>query len=166
VLRQKDSRSIISSTYKDVLCNKVASYLSLFVATLMARSTGIFGNKETTSNETNTWSALRVLPLSCHFAELQGLPMTCLFSRGIHASHWQVTSSLGYLSSHDCKFRSSLMKTLDCSVETLGLDYNSTGLCNHLFKPDCSQRNMIVQIWLQWTNKLKIWTSWNFVLPS
>jgi hypothetical protein len=26
------------------------------------------------------------------------------------------------------------MKTLDWSVETLGLDYNSTGLCNHLFK--------------------------------
>ena len=22
------------------------------------------------------------------------------------------------------------------SVETLGLDYNSTGLCNHLFKPE------------------------------
>jgi hypothetical protein len=36
--------------------------------------------------------------------------------------HWQVTSSLGY--------------TLDWSVETLGLDYNSTGLCNHLFKPE------------------------------
>ena len=28
------------------------------------------------------------------------------------------------------------MKTLDWSVETLGLDYNSTGLCNYLFKPD------------------------------
>jgi hypothetical protein len=28
------------------------------------------------------------------------------------------------------------MKTLDWSVETLGLDYNSTGLCNHLFKPE------------------------------
>jgi hypothetical protein len=26
------------------------------------------------------------------------------------------------------------MKTLDWSVETLGPDYNSTGLCNHLFK--------------------------------
>jgi hypothetical protein len=44
--------------------------------------------------------------------------------------------SLGYLRSHDCNFRSPLMKTLDWSVETLGLDYNSTGLCNHLFKPE------------------------------
>ena len=51
-------------------------------------------------------------------------------------SHWQVTSSLGYLRSHDCNFRSPLMKTLDWSVETLGLDYNSTGLCNYLFKPE------------------------------
>ena len=29
-----------------------------------------------------------------------------VFARGIHASHWQVTSSLGYLRSHDCNFRS------------------------------------------------------------
>ena len=43
------------------------------------------------------------------------------------ASHWQ--------QSH-CNFRSPLMKTLDWSVETFGLDYNSTGLCNHLFKPE------------------------------
>ena len=35
-----------------------------------------------------------------------------------------------------CNIRSPLMKTLDWSVETLGLDYNSTGLCNHLFKPE------------------------------
>jgi hypothetical protein len=42
----------------------------------------------------------------------------------------------GYLRSHDCNFRSPLMKTLDWSVETLGLDYNSTGLCNNLFKPE------------------------------
>ena len=34
------------------------------------------------------------------------------------------------------KFRSPLMKTLDWCVETLGLDYNSTGLCNNLFKPE------------------------------
>jgi hypothetical protein len=47
-----------------------------------------------------------------------------------------VTSSLGYLRSHDCNFRSPLMKTLNWSVETLGLGYNSTGLCNHLFKPE------------------------------
>ena len=33
------------------------------------------------------------------------------------------------------------MKTLDWSVETLGLDYNSTGLCNHLNQS--SERNMI-----------------------
>jgi hypothetical protein len=32
------------------------------------------------------------------------------------------------------------MKTLDWSVETLGLDYNSTGLCNHLNQS--SERNM------------------------
>ena len=52
------------------------------------------------------------------------------------SSHWQVTSplALGYLRSHNCNFRSPLMKTLDWSVETLGPDYNSTGLCNHLFK--------------------------------
>ena len=57
-------------------------------------------------------------------------------ARGIYASHWQVTSSLGYLRSHDCNFRSPLMKTLDWNVETLSPDYNSTGLCNHLFKPE------------------------------
>jgi hypothetical protein len=44
--------------------------------------------------------------------------------------------TLGYLRSHDCNFRSPLMKILDWSVETLGPDYNSTGLCNHLFKPE------------------------------
>ena len=61
-----------------------------------------------------------------------------LIARGIHAPYWQVTSSLGYLRSHNCIFRSPLMKkTLDgWSVETLGLDYNSTGLCNHLFKTE------------------------------
>jgi hypothetical protein len=36
----------------------------------------------------------------------------------------------------DCNFRSPLMKTLDWNVETLGLDYNSTALCNNLFKPE------------------------------
>ena len=36
---------------------------------------------------------------------------------------WQVTSFLGYLKSHDCNFRSPLMKTLDWSVKTLGLGY-------------------------------------------
>ncbi len=56
VLRQKDRGSIISSIGMDVLCDKVTSCLNL---TLMARSTGIFVNKETTSND----SALRVLPL-------------------------------------------------------------------------------------------------------
>jgi hypothetical protein len=60
----------------------------------------------------------------------------CLFAREIYAFHWQVTCSLGYLRSHDCNFRSPLMKTLDWSVETLGLDYNSTGLCSRLFKPE------------------------------
>jgi hypothetical protein len=40
------------------------------------------------------------------------------------------------LRSHDCNFRSPMMKTLDWSVETLGHDYNSTGLCNNLFKPE------------------------------
>jgi hypothetical protein len=49
---------------------------------------------------------------------------------------------IGYLGSHDCNFRSPLMKTLDWSVETLGLDYNSTGLCNHLFNQS-NERNMI-----------------------
>ncbi len=31
-------------------------------------------------------------------------------------------------------FRSSLMKTLDWSVETLGCECNSTGLCIHFYK--------------------------------
>jgi hypothetical protein len=35
-----------------------------------------------------------------------------------------------------CTYSVPLMKTLDWSVETLGLGYNSTGLCNHLFKPE------------------------------
>jgi hypothetical protein len=35
------------------------------------------------------------------------------------------------------------MKTPDWSVETLGLDFNLTGLCNNLFKPEHSERNMI-----------------------
>ena len=52
----------------------------------------------------------------------------------MHLIGMQVTSFLGYLRSHDCNFRSPLMKTLDWSVETFGLDYNSTGLCNNLFK--------------------------------
>ena len=30
-----------------------------------------------------------------------------------------------------CDFRSPLMRTLDWSVETLGREYNSTGLCIH-----------------------------------
>ena len=56
------------------------------------------------------------------------------------ASHLQETSSLGYIRSHDGIFRSPLMKTLDWSVETLsGLDYNPTGLCHHLFKPEASE---------------------------
>ena len=63
-----------------------------------------------------------------------------LFARGIYASHWQVTSSLGYLRSHDCNFRSPLMKTLDWSVETLGLDYNSTVI---IYLNQSSERNMI-----------------------
>jgi hypothetical protein len=41
-----------------------------------------------------------------------------------------------------CYYDIPLMKTLDWSVETLGLDYNSTGLCNHLFKPASRERNM------------------------
>jgi hypothetical protein len=48
----------------------------------------------------------------------------------------EVKSEPVYLRSHDCIFRSPLMKTLDWSVEMLGLDYNSTGLCNHLFNPE------------------------------
>ena len=33
-----------------------------------------------------------------------------------------------------CDFRSPLMKTLDWSVETLGRECNSTGLCIHFYK--------------------------------
>jgi hypothetical protein len=36
------------------------------------------------------------------------------------------------------------MKTLDWSVETLGLDYNSTGLCNHLFKPRVASETWLI----------------------
>ena len=51
------------------------------------------------------------------------------------ASHWQVTSSLGYLRSHDCNFRSPLMKTLDWSV---------------IYLNQSSERNMIdIPAWLQ-----------------
>ena len=32
------------------------------------------------------------------------------------------------------------MKTLDCSVETLGLDYNPIGICIHFYKPDYTER--------------------------
>ena len=35
------------------------------------------------------------------------------------------------------------MKTLDWSVETLGPVYNSTGLCNHNYLNQSSERNMI-----------------------
>ena len=35
------------------------------------------------------------------------------------------------------------MKTLDWSVETLGLDYNSTGLCIIIYLNQSSERNMI-----------------------
>ena len=34
------------------------------------------------------------------------------------------------------------MKTLDWSVETLGLDYNSTGLCIIIYLNQSSERNM------------------------
>ena len=51
-------------------------------------------------------------------------------------------SSLGYLRSHDCNFRSPLKKTLDWSDETLGLDYNSTGFVI-IYLNQSSERNMI-----------------------
>ena len=56
---KKDSRSMISSTGNDVLCHKDSSFLSLPLATLMARSTDILENRETTSNDTSNWSASR-----------------------------------------------------------------------------------------------------------
>jgi hypothetical protein len=59
---------------------------------------------------------------------------------------------LGYLRSHNCNFRSPLMKTLDWSVETLGLDYNSTGLCNHLFKPEYIASETYVGLFLIWSS--------------
>lgn len=49
---------------KDVLCDKDAFCLSLFSGTLMAKSTGTFVNRETTSNDINSLSASRVLPTS------------------------------------------------------------------------------------------------------
>jgi hypothetical protein len=42
-----------------------------------------------------------------------------------------------------CSFTATSMKTLDWSVETLCLDYNSTGLCIHLYKPEEASENMI-----------------------
>ena len=63
VLRQKDSRWIISSTGKEVLCPREASSLSLSSATLTARSTGILVKSETTSKDTNSSQASRVLSL-------------------------------------------------------------------------------------------------------
>ena len=44
------------------------------------------------------------------------------------------------------------MKTLDWSVETLGLDYNSTGLCNHLFKPEYIASETYVGLFLIWSS--------------
>ena len=35
-----------------------------------------------------------------------------------------------------CNFRSSLMKTLDWSVETLGREYTSKELCIYFYKPE------------------------------
>ena len=63
MLRQKDSRWIISSTGKEVLCPRLASSLSLSQATLTARLTRILVKSETTSKDTNSSQALRVLPL-------------------------------------------------------------------------------------------------------
>ena len=63
VLRQKDSRWIISSTGKEVLCPREASSLSLSSATLTARSTGILVKSETTSKDAYSSQASRVLSL-------------------------------------------------------------------------------------------------------
>ena len=82
---------------------------------------------------------LETLYLQIEKQQCSGRSATCWGQRvdtQVDASSWQVTSSLGYLRSHNRSFTSPLMKTLDWSVETLGLDYNSTGICNHLFKPD------------------------------
>ena len=58
-----DKKSIRKSTGKDVLFSKETSSLSLFLATLMAKSTGILVKRETASKDTNSSSASRVLPL-------------------------------------------------------------------------------------------------------
>ena len=63
MFRQKDKRSIRKSTGKDVLLSKETSSLSLFMTTSMAKSTGILVKKETTSKDTNSHSASKVLPL-------------------------------------------------------------------------------------------------------
>ena len=64
MFRQKDKRSIRKSTERPyVLFSKETSSLSLFLATSMAKSTGILVKKETKSKDTNSHSASRVLPL-------------------------------------------------------------------------------------------------------
>ena len=50
-------------TGKEVLCPREASSLSLSSATLMARSSRILVKSETTSKDTNSSQALRVLSL-------------------------------------------------------------------------------------------------------
>ena len=59
----KKTRSIRKSTGKEVLFSEETPSLSLFLATSMAKSTGILVKKETTSKDTNSHSASRVLPL-------------------------------------------------------------------------------------------------------
>ena len=54
------------------------------------------------------------------------------------------------------------MKTLDWSVETLGLDYNSTGLCNNLFKrvsETSSATYLHFDIWLSNITRLFLFQS-------
>jgi hypothetical protein len=62
-----------------------------------------------------------------------------------------------------CNIRSPLMKTLDWSVETLGLDYNSTGLCT-IYLNQSSERNMIVASCQQAVDIFS--TSWEQVMRT
>ena len=65
-----------------------------------------------------------------------------------------VTSSL--YKKRRCGFRSPLMKTLGSSVETLGRECNSNGLCIHFYKTRVARETWVMIIQLQCEQKLII----------
>ena len=50
------------------------------------------------------------------------------------------------------EYTGSRVVALDWSVETLSLEYSSTGLCIHFEKKQCSEKNM-TQVWFHYLYK-------------